>query len=233
MIGIITYLGSSPKRILAVVALAAAVVAATQFSPLLQRSTGPDETGALTVSQLAVENPRVARIFESRPIPVRQPETVNAESGSGSGTIGLGNPGEPPVEIEEDEPVEIAVNVVVADDDGEEVVERLVLRPTAAWVNVFGESSTINGELIQPGDIVTAFDPDGTLIGRAVVEHEGRYGLMALYMDDPATSVDEGAIPGDIITFEVNGVTAVVLGPHAPIWTDNGAILIANIAAAN
>lgn len=230
MIRFITDLGSSPRGALAVIAIAAAVVAATQLTPLFQRSVEPDETGAQTVSQLAVENPKVARIFESRPIPVRQPEAQN--DGNDTGAIGLGNPGEPPVEVEEDEPVEIAVNVVVIDDEGDEYVERLLLRPTAAWVNVFGESSTINGELIQPGDIVTAFDPEGTLIGRSVVEHEGRYGLMALYMDDPATSIDEGALPGDVISFEVNGVPAVVLGPHAPIWTDNGAILISNIAAA-
>jgi hypothetical protein len=230
MIGIITYLGSSPRRILAALAISAAAVAAAQFSPLLQRSSGPADVGAESVTEMIVENSRVAQIFESRPIPVRVPDAV-ANPGD-SEAPGLGQAQEPPITIEEDQPAEIAVNIVLTDDDGAEVVERLVLRPTAAWVNVFGESSTLNGEPLQPGDIVTAFDPDGMLIGRAVVEYEGRYGLMAMYMDDPATSVDEGAESGDVITFKVNGIPAVALGPHAPVWTDNGAIIICNVAAA-
>lgn len=230
MIGLITYLGSSPRRILAVMAISAVAVAAAQFSPLLQRAPEPGSVGTESISELAVDDPRVAKIFESRPIPSRSTEPVAGSHGEGDPV--QGQPQDPPVTVEEDDPVEIPVSIVNTSEDGDEVVERLVLRPTAAWVNVFGESSTLNGEPIQPGDIVTAFDPDGTLIGRTVVEHEGRYGLMALYMDDPATSVDEGAVSGDLISFEVNGIQAVAQGPHEPVWTDNGAILISNIAAA-
>lgn len=56
------------------------------------------------------------------------------------------------------------------------------------------------------GSIVTVYDPQGVLIGRAVVATAGCYGLLSAYADNPATTADEGAVNGDIITFYVNGV---------------------------
>ena len=84
---------------------------------------------------------------------------------------------------------------------------------------------------IQSGSIVTAYDPDGVLIGRATVTTPGEYGAMPLYMDDPSSQVDEGATPGDLLTFKINGLLTVVLGPNEPVWTENGGILVLNLAS--
>ena len=54
---------------------------------------------------------------------------------------------------------------------------------------------------------------------------------MAVYEDDPVTPVDEGAESGDEILFKINGLPAVVLGPHSPVWTTNGTLLMLNLAA--
>jgi hypothetical protein len=225
MFGLVSYIASSPRRILAVLVISAAAIAATQFAPMLQRSTTPQNAGAEQTDQETVDSARVAHLFYSRPIPVREPGTSVLPEGPGPG-----QPGEPPGEVE-DAVAEIAVSVPSDTGDGTGAVEELVLRPTSAWINVFSESSTLNGEPVQPGDIITAFDPDGALVGRTVVAVEGRYGLMALYMDDPLTQADEGAEHGDLISFEINGSTAVAFGPHPPVWTDNGAVLNINLVA--
>ena len=51
----------------------------------------------------------------------------------------------------------------------------------------------------------------------AVVTAEGQYGLLACYGDDPTTSEDEGAQPGDTIQLIVDGQ---VLGMDT--WTAHG-----------
>ncbi len=121
---------------------------------------------------------------------------------------------------------------VVTDDVEVPVVELgTILRPTPSWVNVFSPGSTIDGEPLAVGDVVTAYDSDGVLIGRTTVEAEGKYGLMALYMDDPSTTVDEGAVPGEAVSFRVNDFPALVTGPHEPVWSANGDVLMLNLAA--
>ena len=50
---------------------------------------------------------------------------------------------------------------------------------------------------LRPGDIVTAYDPQGVLCGRCVVKQKGLYGFLHVYGDDPDTPRDEGARPGD------------------------------------
>ncbi len=74
------------------------------------------------------------------------------------------------------------------------------------WVDLYCDSSFFLGNLIQPHDIVEAFDPDGVLCGRFVVKTEGVYDSLQVYRDDPGTvGVDEGCVTGDIITLKVNG----------------------------
>jgi hypothetical protein len=54
------------------------------------------------------------------------------------------------------------------------------------------------------GDEVAAFDPQGVLIGHAIVTESGKFGVMHLYGDDDSTTgVDEGAVGGDGVTFKV------------------------------
>ncbi len=123
------------------------------------------------------------------------------------------------------EPVSPPVEVVppVAPTDN-------VLHPTPAWVNVFSPESTFEGEPLTVGDVITAYDQQGVLIGRTEVQVTGKYGLMALYMDDPTTTLDEGASPGETINFRVNDILAQVLGPHEPVWGANGDVLMLNLA---
>jgi hypothetical protein len=75
------------------------------------------------------------------------------------------------------------------------------------------------------GSVVEVYDPQGTIVGRTLVRHEGWYGVMPLYQDDPRTPVDEGAEPGDPLLFFVDGFAAEVVGPDRPVWTANGDLL--------
>ena len=109
----------------------------------------------------------------------------------------------------------------------------MILIPTYSWVNAFSTETEFNGEPIVVGSIITAYDPTGVLIGRTTVTSVGEYGAMAIYMDDPSTLIDEGAVEGDVLTFKINGLTAVVLGPNNPVWTENGGILVLNLAGGN
>ncbi|MFP4473393.1 MAG: hypothetical protein ACLFPX_05960 [Candidatus Omnitrophota bacterium] len=68
----------------------------------------------------------------------------------------------------------------------------------------YGEEE-VDGAL-SIGKVVTARDPDGTLIGHYTVSQDGIYGFMSTSGDDPLTAEDEGAVDGDIITFYIDGV---------------------------
>lgn len=243
MIGLATYLISSPRRIMALLGISAAVVAASQFSPLFNGDSGIPGAGAVlpVTESITLDSPHLASLFNAeREIPVDPVRAARESASQPSGTPVTGANGVQGQPVDEPRTGgntaavnEIPVVAPVPDSGvgGEGGVENLVLRPTFAWVNVFSESSTLDGKPVTPGDIVTAFDPEGTLTGRFTVKTEGKFGMMALYMDDPETAVDEGAEPGDTLTFRINGVTATPLGPHEPVWTRNGAVIISNLAA--
>ena len=176
------------------------------------------------------DNPFSA-LQQSDPIPI--PASVEPEIISSS-TDQAGGPDTLPV----DGPVAGSISVITEPPSelketgrAAPVSEPLTLIPTYAWVNVFGTDSVLNGVPVPVGSIVTAYDPDGVLIGRATVTTPGEYGAMPLYMDDPTTQVDEGATPGDLLTFKINGLLTVVLGPNEPVWTENGGILVLNLAS--
>lgn len=107
---------------------------------------------------------------------------------------------------------------------------QTLMLPTYGWVNAVSTDSRVGGEPIPVRSVVTAYDPGGSLIGRTVVVGEGSFGPMALYMDDPATLVDEGAVPGDPIRFQINGEDARSIGPIEPVWAFNGAMLRVDLA---
>lgn len=82
--------------------------------------------------------------------------------------------------------------------------------PTNEWVNLYGPNSTANGQPLQAGAVVAVFDPQGVQCGQFVVSTAGKYGMMPCYRDDAATpGVDEGAVPGDILSFTIDGVAAI------------------------
>jgi len=92
---------------------------------------------------------------------------------------------------------------------------------TPIWMNVYSSSSLLDGEPLPPGTVVEAYDPQGVLCGRFVVAQAGKYGLMPVYGDDPSSPRDEGALPGDTITFWVNGNRATST-PAQVVWTTYG-----------
>ncbi|MGQ9516673.1 MAG: golvesin C-terminal-like domain-containing protein, partial [Anaerolineae bacterium] len=94
--------------------------------------------------------------------------------------------------------------------------------PTNEWVNFYGIDSYLDGAPLPAGSVIRAYDPGGVNCGIWIVNAVGQYGLMAVYRDDPLTIIDEGARPGDTITFTINGWPATPMGPDAPVWTSNG-----------
>ncbi|MFQ5769957.1 MAG: T9SS type A sorting domain-containing protein [bacterium] len=94
--------------------------------------------------------------------------------------------------------------------------------PTNEWVNFWSGNSKINTTPIPVSSVVQAFDPQGVLCGEFTVMMAGKYGLMAVYRDDATTAIDEGAQPGDTISFTINNKLANPKGPASPIWSENG-----------
>jgi len=102
--------------------------------------------------------------------------------------------------------------------------------PTNTWSDFWGDSCTINGNPIQPGDTIRAYDPDSVLCGEFIVVTPGNYGYLHVYGDDPTTpNIDEGAVDGDTISFTINGVLAQT--SVTPIWHSGtpGAVLKVNL----
>ncbi|GAB4319606.1 MAG: hypothetical protein Kow0074_09310 [Candidatus Zixiibacteriota bacterium] len=64
---------------------------------------------------------------------------------------------------------------------------------------------------LRPGDVITAKTETGLLVGEALVNDKGWF-LLHVYGDDQTTSRIDGAVPGEELTFEVNGVAARVSG---------------------
>ena len=114
---------------------------------------------------------------------------------------------------------------------GAEQLALLPLLATFSWVNAYSLNSTLDGTPIPVDAVIQAFNPRGDLIGATVVKKPGRFGLMPLYMDDPTTSILDGARSGDKIVFTINGIPAKVSGPDKPVWTANGALLQLNLVA--
>jgi len=101
--------------------------------------------------------------------------------------------------------------------------------PTNEWVNFYSATTTLDGAPVPCGAIIDAYDPDGVHCGTFTVVTPGQYGFMPVYRDDPTTDIDEGASPGDTISFTINGLPAKALGPDANIWTSNGDVLEVNL----
>lgn len=79
---------------------------------------------------------------------------------------------------------------------------------TNEWVNIYGLNTTLDGKPIPQGAVITVYDPQNILCGKFIVEIEGRYGVMQVFGDDLSTSIDEGAVSEDYLTFKINGIIA-------------------------
>jgi len=97
------------------------------------------------------------------------------------------------------------------------------ITPTNEWISAWCESGQVDGASLNPGDLIEVTDPDSVLCGMATVNAFGGYGYLNVYRDDPYTPQDEGAEPGDTLTFWVNGTEAMIDPPV--IWTSHGDIV--------
>lgn len=110
------------------------------------------------------------------------------------------------------------------------LVEAQVI-PSDEWVNFFSRNTIFHGAPISASAVIDAFDPDGVHCGTYTVTKDGQYGFLFVYRDDGLTEdVDEGATPGDTITFKINGLPVKTLGPDPCVWTGNGDILEVDLA---
>ena len=97
------------------------------------------------------------------------------------------------------------------------------------FVLFFGDV-TINGNPAPIGTVINAFDPDNVNCGTFTVGDNstvaGEYGFLYARNDDNTTpSIDEGAMPGDSIFFQINGIDATVLADSGDvIWSSNGTV---------
>ena len=104
--------------------------------------------------------------------------------------------------------------------------------PTNTHVDFYGDSSLFDGDPLRVGDVVTAQDSTGITCGAYHVQVAGNYGFLHVYGDDATTpDVDEGAEPGETITFRINGELATPSGPDTPIWTSDGDIRHVELSA--
>ncbi|MFQ5858024.1 MAG: FG-GAP-like repeat-containing protein, partial [Anaerolineae bacterium] len=94
------------------------------------------------------------------------------------------------------------------------------VQPTNTWVNYYGPARLVNGQPAPEGALVQVFDADGVVCGAGIVTEPGLYGLLACYGDDPTTPADEGASPGDVLSFAIDGQPAPVNGEA--VWTAHG-----------
>lgn len=95
--------------------------------------------------------------------------------------------------------------------------------PTNEWVSFYSSNSTLNGEPLKIGDVIRAYDPDGILCGEFTVHTEGYYGYLNVYKDDFTTpNIDEGAEPGDTISFTINNNKTITYGPSNSVWSSFG-----------
>ncbi len=100
--------------------------------------------------------------------------------------------------------------------------------PTDQWVAIYGQVLTPNGGEAPVGTVVDVVDQAGHSAGWCTVETPGLYGYLPVYLDDPETSVDEGATVGEYLMVRVNGVAT---GTRVQ-WTEFGEVVRRDLVAA-
>lgn len=96
------------------------------------------------------------------------------------------------------------------------------VRPTTEWVNLYSQSTTIDGRPIPIGAVVRAYNPRGVLSGAVTVTQAGWYGLLPVYRDDPNTAADEGLRPNEPIRLTIDNRAARPRQTVEILWTSNG-----------
>ncbi len=112
-------------------------------------------------------------------------------------------------------------NSILIKEDFVCITDAQVVIPTPEWISIYCGQPTLDDVPLEPGDIISAYDPDGVLCGMGTVKENGSYGFLPIYRDDPTSpDLDEGAEPGDRISLEIN-FDPVFATPQL-IWTENG-----------
>ena len=106
--------------------------------------------------------------------------------------------------------------------------------PTNEYIFVYdGEAKTaFLGDSLAVDSVVDAYDPSGVHCGTVRTSTQGAYQAMTVYRDGADTpEVDEGAIPGDKLSFRINGIPAQVAavggdeGVTEAFWTQDRDII--------
>jgi hypothetical protein len=93
-------------------------------------------------------------------------------------------------------------------EPGSEPYRTILIKGSDLSMVFFGGAAYCDATGVYVGDIVTAQDTSGNIVGAHIVDDEGQYGFMAVYGNDPDTDDDEGLEPGEEISFFINGVRA-------------------------
>jgi len=89
---------------------------------------------------------------------------------------------------------------------------------TNVAVDIYGYS-----EQFVQGDRIRVYDETDILCGQFDIQKDGQFGLMSVYGDDILSKdIDEGAKPGDVLSFYLNGVKISPTNMDTVVWTQNG-----------
>ena len=96
-------------------------------------------------------------------------------------------------------------------------------------IHVYGKAAN-DGTNVKVGSIIQAYTPNGILCGRCDVTAQGYFGIMNIFGDDPGTvSIIEGANPGDILIFTVDGAPVHIVSDEPVRWSEDGDTVNVNL----
>ena len=103
----------------------------------------------------------------------------------------------------------------------------IALPPIA--VEFYG-TAILNTSNVSLGVNITAYDSDNVSCGSFIVVNQGYYGLLSCNGDEVTTSIDEGAVSGDKISFYINSTRMTPIGNTT--W-EQGVFQFVNLTSAN
>jgi hypothetical protein len=110
----------------------------------------------------------------------------------------------------------------IAQGGGTTPVKSEAALPSAVFA--YSTHCVIGGSLVPKGTFIQAIDKEQNVCGEAHALADGVIGI-AIYGDNPNTSVDEGCKPGEEVTLVINGVRS----NYGVTWTESGATPVLNL----
>ena len=96
------------------------------------------------------------------------------------------------------------------------------------FTTIFSDASTLDGDPLPEGAVVTVRAPDGMVCGVAGVRDAGSYGPLHVYRDDASTSEDEAAAIGETMRVFVNDMPS----GQTFVYANDNAMTRVDLAAA-